>query len=150
MRRTIVALSLLLLLACSLFVHTNAAVIGIDLGTEFIKVGIVKPGSPVDVVLNEQSKRKTPSTVGWRLKERHLGESAKTLNARFPSTIFKYLNLLIGKTYAKPGPVYDRYTPEFSIPVRIVRNRDRNGTIDVLVDENTRYTVEELMGTWEL
>jgi hypoxia up-regulated 1 len=145
MRQTLAILLLFLLLTCSLIAYTNAAVVGIDLGTEFIKVGIVKPGSPVDVVLNEQSKRKTPATVGWRFKERHLGESAKTLSTRFPTTIFKYLNLLIGKTYAKQGPVYERYISEFQIPARIVRNRERNGTIDVLVDDNTRYSVEELM-----
>jgi len=126
--------------------YVSAAVIGIDLGTEFIKIGIVKPGAPVDAVLNEQSKRKTPAMVGWRNTERHVGESAKTLSTRFPITMFKNLNFLIGKQYNKGSETFKRVFDNYHSAAKVLRNRDRNGTIDLVVDDNTRYSTEELMG----
>lgn len=46
---------LLLLLACAVMVQTaQAAVLAVDLGSEFLKVSIVKPGrTPISIVLNE-------------------------------------------------------------------------------------------------
>lgn len=61
-------------------VHAMQPVIGIDIGSEFIKVGIARPRHPIDIVLNEQTKRKTPAVVAFRDgTERFLGESAKSL-----------------------------------------------------------------------
>jgi hypoxia up-regulated 1 len=55
----------------------NSAVISIDLGTDTFKIGIAKSGAPIDLVLNEQSKRKTTTMVGFRGEnERYLGENA--------------------------------------------------------------------------
>lgn len=142
MRKTLISVLLVVLLACCV----SAAVIGIDLGTEFIKIGIVKPGAPVDAVLNEQSKRKTPAMVGWRGTERHVGEAAKTLSTRFPTTMFKNLNFLLGKQYNKSSATFKRVFENFHNAAKVLRNRDRNGTIDIAIDENTRYSTEELMG----
>ena len=50
----VAALAVLALAATS-----NALVIGVDLGTEFMKVALVKPGRPFEIVLNGFSKRKT-------------------------------------------------------------------------------------------
>lgn len=65
------------LLIAILFLCTQIAyqraVIGIDLGTEFLKIGLVKPGTPIDIVLNEQSKRKTESIVAFDGDERFIG-----------------------------------------------------------------------------
>ena len=41
----------------------QGAVIGIDLGSRFLKVGIIQPGSGIELVLNEATKRKSSSTV---------------------------------------------------------------------------------------
>ena len=37
--------------------------VGIDLGADSMKVSLLKSGSPIDIVLNAESKRKTPSNV---------------------------------------------------------------------------------------
>ena len=140
-----VLLLLTLCVAC-----TSAAVIGIDLGTEFIKIGIAKPGSPVDVVLNEQSKRKTPAMIGWRGSERHFGEPAKALSTRFPLTMFKNVNFLMGKSFNKSSPLFARLSNLYRSQTKLLRNRERNGTIDISLDENTRFTPEELMGMLNL
>lgn len=57
----------------------NAAVMSIDYGTEWFKVGLIKPGMPLDVVLNKDSKRKTQSIVTIRNNERVYGTDAISL-----------------------------------------------------------------------
>jgi hypoxia up-regulated 1 len=48
----------------------EAAVMGIDFGQEWFKVSLVKPGVPLDIVLNKESKRKTRSIVAIREGQR--------------------------------------------------------------------------------
>ena len=51
---------LALVLACSQQ-SAHAAVIGIDLGGEFFKTSLVKPGFPLEIVLNAECvARRTP------------------------------------------------------------------------------------------
>jgi hypothetical protein len=38
----------------------------IDLGSEFLKMALVKPGVPMEIVLNRESQRKTPFAVRLR------------------------------------------------------------------------------------
>ena len=42
------------------------------------QIGIVKPGVPIDIVLNTETKRKTPMTVYIKGDERLFGDSAVT------------------------------------------------------------------------
>lgn len=53
-------------------------VIGIDFGSESFKVSLVKP-KLFDVILNEQSNRKTPSVVAFDQDEILFGTEAKNL-----------------------------------------------------------------------
>ena len=41
----------------------NASILGIDFGTQFMKIAIVRPGSPFEIVTDLSSKRKTPAAV---------------------------------------------------------------------------------------
>lgn len=50
--------------------------IAIDIGTQFMKIALVKPGVPMEIVLNKESKRKTPFALAIRNGERFFGESA--------------------------------------------------------------------------
>ena len=67
-------LSLLLLL---LSPAVRAAVLAIDYGAEFTKLSLVKPGVPLDVVLDRDSKRKIQSVVGWKRDDRVFGQEGK-------------------------------------------------------------------------
>ena len=51
----------------------NGAVLGVDFGSEFIKVASVAPGSPFHIVIDEQSKRKIPAVISFEGGERHFG-----------------------------------------------------------------------------
>lgn len=41
-----------------------------------MKIALVKPGVPMEIVLNKESKRKTPFALAIRNGERFFGESA--------------------------------------------------------------------------
>lgn len=92
-----------LLLPLFLSQHTEAAaVISIDLGSEWMKIGIVSPGVPMEIVLNKESKRKTPAVVAFRDDVRTFGEDAVNVGVRFPKNSYKYLLDLLGKPYTHP------------------------------------------------
>ncbi|KAL2149757.1 hypothetical protein VTH82DRAFT_8409 [Thermothelomyces myriococcoides] len=85
-----------------------AAVVGIDLGTEYIKASLVKPGIPLEIVLTKDSRRKEisavtfkPSTNGAEPKqgsfpERAYGSDALALAPRFPGNAYPNLKTLLG------------------------------------------------------
>lgn len=66
-------------LVCTILPVAQAAVMSIDYGTEWFKVGLIKPGMPLDVALNKDSKRKTQSVVTIRHDERIYGSDAISL-----------------------------------------------------------------------
>lgn len=80
----------------------GASVISIDLGSEWMKVGIVSPGIPMEIVLNKESKRKTPAVIAFRDDVRTFGEDAVTVGVRFPKNSYKYFLDLLGKSYDHP------------------------------------------------
>ncbi|KAI1005839.1 hypothetical protein K3495_g2381 [Podosphaera aphanis] len=82
-----------------------SAVLGLDLGTEYIKATIVKPGIPLDIVLTKDSRRKEISAVAFKpassiksgeFPERSYGSDAIALAARFPADVYPNLKTLIG------------------------------------------------------
>lgn len=48
----------------------------VDLGSQFIKIGLVKPGVPMEIVLNKESHRKTPNIIAIKNGERFFADSA--------------------------------------------------------------------------
>lgn len=69
--------------------ETNyGTVIGIDLGTTYSCVGVMK-GGKVDIIVNDQGNRITPSYVAFTDEERLVGDAAKNQYAANPTrTIF--------------------------------------------------------------
>lgn len=84
-----------------------SAVIGVDLGTEYIKAALVKPGIPLEIVLTKDSRRKETSAVAFKpsksgalpegsYPERFYGADAIALQARFPGDVYPNLKHLLG------------------------------------------------------
>ncbi|XP_045499638.1 hypoxia up-regulated protein 1 [Colias croceus] len=117
-----------------------AAVISIDFGSEWMKIGIVSPGVPMEIVLNKESKRKTPAVVAFRDGVRTFGEDAVTVGVRFPKNSYKYLLDLLGKPF--DHPLVKAYRERFPYYEMVASER---GTPEFIHDENTRFTPEELV-----
>ena len=66
-------------LAAVAHVSGGAAIIGIDFGSRFIKVALVKPGRPFEIVLNVHSKRKPDTVLAVDKGERLYGSDAANL-----------------------------------------------------------------------
>ena len=66
-----------------------APLMAIDFGGEFIKVSVVKPGrTPISIVPNEMSKRRTSAAVAFVNGDRLLGEEAAALAVRYPDRVY--------------------------------------------------------------
>ncbi|XP_055539063.1 hypoxia up-regulated protein 1 [Wyeomyia smithii] len=118
----------------------GAAVMSVDLGSEWMKVGVVSQGVPMEIALNKESKRKTPTAIAFRDGDRVVGEDAYNIGVRFPTNNFAYLIDLLGKTIDNPMvELYRQRFPYYDIVEDPVRHTVvfRNG--------EDLYTIEELI-----
>lgn len=118
----------------------GAAVMSVDLGSEWFKVGVVSPGVPMEIALNKESKRKTPTSIAFRNGDRLFGDDANTIGVRFPANNYAYLVDLLGKTIDNPMvELYRKRFPYYDIvedPVRktvVFRNGDELYSIEELI-----------------
>ncbi|KAK6592045.1 heat shock protein 70-like protein [Botrytis cinerea] len=100
----------ILSILCLFYIFTStalaaSAVLGVDLGTEYIKAALVKPGIPLEIVLTKDSRRKETSAVAFKpsknpvsgsFPERVYGSDAVALAARFPGDVYPNLKPLLG------------------------------------------------------
>lgn len=102
----------LLLLLLLLTVSTcNANLMAVDLGLGYIKVAIARPGKGLELVTNEQSKRKTPAAIAFTTEgERLFGDAAVAYAAKAPARAVLDGRSLIGQCQpdAPEGPFCER------------------------------------------
>ncbi|KAI8630995.1 actin-like ATPase domain-containing protein [Xylariaceae sp. FL1651] len=147
------------ILLCVLFLFSTnvlavSAVLGVDLGTEYFKATLVKPGIPLDIVLTKDSRRKETSAVAFKpsqhtLKsgtypERAFGSDAIALAARFPGDVYPNLKTLLGL------PVDDSIVQEYAArhPSLQLEARESRGTAafkSKATAEEEAWMVEELL-----
>jgi len=151
---------MLLPLLLVLFTSTASAasaVLGIDLGTNFIKAAIVKPGTPLDIVLTKDSKRKEASVVAFKpdtkkpvelghFPERLYGGDALALGGRFPGDVYTHLKPLLGLT-PSDASIVDAY--KAAHPAIKVQAAEKRGTTLIqsgaFSDQELPWSVEELL-----
>jgi len=117
------------------------AVMSIDFGSEWLKIGIVKPGVPMEIALNVESKRKTPLVVSMKGEDRLFGDPAMIVAVKQPAKAFIYLSHLIGKKFESPAvELYKKRFPFY----KLVKDEKR-GTVMFGGEDNVNYSVEELV-----
>jgi len=120
----------------------GAAVMSVDLGTEWMKVAVVSPGVPMEIALNPESKRKTSVAVSIVDGERKFGADAMNVCVKKPSKCYAYLVDLLGKPVGHPlVEAYRQRFPQYTIEADPAR-----GTVVFVHDSETKYSVEELLG----
>lgn len=113
----------------------------IDLGSEWIKIAIVKPGVPMEIALNKESRRKTPNAVAFKDNERHFSDPALNVAVKKPHLSYLYLNHLLGKKFESPYvELYKSRFPHYNL----LKDEER-GTVMFKVSDDKKFSPEELM-----
>ena len=92
--------------AISLLLPTGAfskAILGVDLGSLYMKVALVQRGAPLEIVTNMHSKRKTEQMVMFDAGTRFYGADASSLIARKPTKTPQSMSLFLGRTEEHPS-----------------------------------------------
>ncbi|KAL2024375.1 hypothetical protein VTK56DRAFT_8857 [Thermocarpiscus australiensis] len=155
------ASSPLSILLCAIFffsahVCAVSAVLGIDLGTEYIKAALVKPGIPLEIVLTKDSRRKELSAVTFKpspngpkkgsYPERAYGSDAIALAPRFPGDVYPNLKALLGLP-ADSAEVkeYAKWHPALQLEAHKLRGTAAFKSAGAFAPEEEAWMVEELL-----
>ncbi|KAF1350035.1 hsp70-like protein C [Delphinella strobiligena] len=114
-------------------------VIGIDLGTTYSCVGIMK-GGKVEILVNDQGNRITPSYVAWNDEERLVGDAAKNQYASNPLRTIFDIKRLIGRKFNDRDVQRDMKHFPFTV---VNKNGQPNVQIEVQKETKT-FTPEEV------
>ena len=114
-------------------------VIGIDLGTTYSCVGVMQNGK-VEILVNDQGNRITPSWVAFNDEERLVGDAAKNQYASNPSRTIFDIKRLIGRKWSDK----DVQTDVKHVPYKI-KGKDGKPVVSVPVKGNDRdFSPEEI------
>ncbi|KAH9876557.1 hypothetical protein J1614_003688 [Plenodomus biglobosus] len=117
----------------------SGPVIGIDLGTTYSCVGIMKNGK-VEIITNDQGNRITPSWVAFTDDERLVGDAAKNQFASNPHRTIFDIKRLIGQKFKDKSVQSDIK----HFPFKVI---NKNGQPHVSVEvhgKETTFTPEEI------
>jgi hypoxia up-regulated 1 len=78
------------------------AILGVDLGSLYMKVALVQSGSPLEIVTNLHSKRKTEQMVLFDNNQRFYGADAAALLARKAQKTPAGFSILLGRDDQHP------------------------------------------------
>ncbi|XP_067422791.1 hypoxia up-regulated protein 1 [Emydura macquarii macquarii] len=131
-----------LLLACLPSETDSLAVMSVDLGSESMKIAIVKPGVPMEIVLNKESQRKTPVTVALKENERLFGDSAAGMSIKNPKIALRYFQDLLGKHIDNPQVALYRWR----FPQHELVKDERRQTVIFKLSHEMQYSPEEILG----
>ncbi|EDV19444.1 uncharacterized protein TRIADDRAFT_33578, partial [Trichoplax adhaerens] len=118
------------------------SIMSVDLGSEWIKVAIVKPGVPMEIALNAESKRKSPAAVSIKDGERLFGDSALAVSVKSPKNAYIYVLDILGKKF--DNPLVELYKKRF--PFYELEKDEKTGAVRFRHDSETTYTPEEIIG----
>jgi hypoxia up-regulated 1 len=135
-----------------------SAVLGLDLGTEYIKAALVKPGIPLEIVLTKDSRRKETSAVAFKpaksgalpegsFPERFYGADAIALQARFPGDVYPNLKHLLGVSGDSDAvKVYGGRYPALELTTTEGRKTVSFKSSTFAAEGDKSWSIEEILG----
>ncbi|KAK0657532.1 heat shock protein 70 family [Cercophora newfieldiana] len=122
-------------------VEPHDTIIGIDLGTTYSCVGVMK-GGKVEILVNDQGNRITPSYVAFTADgERLIGDAAKNQLASNPRNTIYDIKRLIGRSFSDKEVQADIK----HLPFKVLAGPGDKPVVEVQVGEDTRrFTPEEI------
>jgi len=140
-RATMLLLQQLLPLLFLLPVQTKCkAILGIDLGSLYMKVALVQRSAPLEIVTNLHSKRKTEQMILFDGEARFYGADASSLLGRKPHLTPTFMSLMLGRNDAHPSV---KVLTERHYPLTPKYNETRSGVC--LPVDGYSFTPEELV-----
>lgn len=127
-------------------IKIKSNLLGIDFGTEYIKVTVLKPNSPFKMVENIQSKTKTPAALAFKDEERLFGADALGKKVRFPKQVFVYMHEFLGKKY--DSTQVKKFMEDFFVSYETEEDQERK-TYNFKINfnkENFVFSTEEIFG----
>ena len=91
------------LLLSSLTCVSAKAILGVDLGSIYMKVALVQRGAPLEIVTNMHSKRKTEQMILFDQGTRLYGSDASSLMARKPTKNPIGMGVMLGRDEDHPA-----------------------------------------------
>lgn len=137
----------------------GSGVLGIDVGTEYLKAALVKPGIPLEIVLTKDSKRKESAAVAFKptretdaqFPERFYGGDALALSSRYPDDVYVNLKTLLGLPFGDgKGESAQAYHERFPA-LRMENAPGERGTIGLRsnrlgeAEKKDAFLIEELL-----
>ena len=112
---------IVLLLLC-LIKLISPYMMGIDLGSEFFKVTVIKPGKPFMMLENLLSKTKTECALGLKDDEITYSYDSLAKKAKAPANIFNYFSEFLGRRHN--DSFVKEYMEDFFISYNISANNE--------------------------
>jgi heat shock protein 5 len=117
-------------------------VIGIDLGTTYSCVGVMQKGK-VEILVNDQGNRITPSYVAFTDEERLVGDAAKNQMAANPTNTIFDIKRLIGRKMSEK----DIQSDIKHFPYKVVA-KDGKPNVQVEVQGQKRFSPPRRSPPW--
>ncbi|KRY34798.1 Hypoxia up-regulated protein 1, partial [Trichinella spiralis] len=116
--------------------------ISIDFGSHFYKVGLIKPGVPMEISLNKESQRKTSNVVAILGEETYFGDQAASQRRRKPVASYAFLVNLLGKKF--DNPVVQDYQKHFPF-YHLIADPNRGTVLFEEKSSGNTYSPEDLV-----
>lgn len=100
------------LLLSSMTYVSAKAILGVDLGSIYMKVALVQRGAPLEIVTNMHSKRKTEQMILFDQGTRLYGSDANSLLARKPTKTPIEMSIMLGRDEDHPAVKVSHYFKE--------------------------------------
>ncbi|KRZ85810.1 Hypoxia up-regulated protein 1, partial [Trichinella sp. T8] len=133
---------LLILLLQIPTLECQLSAISIDFGSHFYKVGLIKPGVPMEISLNKESQRKTSNVVAILGEETYFGDQAVSQRRRKPVASYAFLVNLLGKKF--DNPVVQDYQKHFPF-YHLIADPNRGTVLFEEKSSGNTYSPEDLV-----